>query len=142
MADNQEGNRAWWRFFDGSVSVSASMLVAVLIRDCALCYNLPIVGLLKTLSVQEDGAIVVATLVLFPAAVVFYGGAKLIFAAKQAVERETRERLRKQREEGRAEGVKEGRVEGVKEGRKQILLELREKGLLTPEAANDIENLC
>ena len=86
MADNQ----AWWRFFDGSVSVSASMLVAVLLNRCFVCDSRPIVGFLNTLTDGDDGIIVVATLVLFPTTLMLYGGATLIFAAKEAVERRAR----------------------------------------------------
>lgn len=126
-----ETNRAWWRFFDGSVSVSASMLVAVLISKCARCDELPVISLLKALTNEDSGIIVVATMLLFPTTLMMYGGAKLIFAAKQAVERETRERLKKQREEGIAEGRAEGR--------KEVRAELEKRGMLTPELAEVFE---
>ena len=77
-----ETNRAWWRFFDGSVSVSASMLVAVLISKCARCDEWPIIGLLKGLTNEDSGVIIVATMLLFPTTLMMYGGAKLIFATK------------------------------------------------------------
>ena len=131
MEDNQEGNVGWWRFFDGSASVSASMLVAVLLSRCVLCDNLPVLGFLKTLTNEESGVIIVATLLLFPTTLTLYGGAQLVFAAKEAVERRTRERLKKQREEGR----KEGRAEV----RKQVRAELEKRGMLTPELAKVID---
>ena len=135
MEDDQEGSRGWWRFFDGSASVSASMLVAVLLSRCVLCENLPVLGLLKTLANEESGVIIAATILLFPTTAVMYGGAQLIFAAKEAVERRAKERLKKQREEGRAEG----RKEGVAEGRKQVRGELEKRGMLTPELAEIFE---
>lgn len=127
MEDNQEGSRGWWRFFDGSASVSASMLVAVLLNKCVLCENLPVLGLLKTLTNEESGVIIAATIMLFPTTAAMYGGAQLIFAAKEAVERRARERLKRQREEGRAEG------------REQIRTELEKRGMLTPELAEIFE---
>lgn len=127
MEDNQEGSRGWWRFFDGSASVSASMLVAVLLSKCVLCENLPVLGLLKTLTNEESGVIIAATIMLFPTTAAMYGGAQLIFAAKEAVERRARERLKRQREEGRAEG------------REQIRTELEKRGMLTPELAEIFE---
>ena len=57
----------------------------------------------------------------------------MFFAAKQAVERETRERLKKQREEGRAEG----RTEECK----RIRTELEKRGMLTPEIIELLEEL-
>ena len=119
MEDNQDENRGWWRFFDGSVSVSASMLVAVLISKCAQCDELPVISLLKALTNEDSGIIIVATMLLFPVTLVMYGGAKLIFAAKQAVQREARERLKKQREEGRAEGRAEYRTHILDELKKR-----------------------
>lgn len=132
MEDGQEGNRGWWRFFDGSVSVSASMLVAVLINECVLCGELPVVGFIKDLTEQESGVIIVATMLLFPVTLTLYGGANLIFAAKEASERRTRERLRKQREEGRKEGREEGR--------REVLIEIEKHGMLTPELARILDD--
>ena len=102
MADS-DSNRSWWRFFDGSVSVSASMLLAVLIDSCALCDRLPLLGFLGELAEQDDGVIIVATLLLFPTTAALYGGAKVIFAAKEAVEKKAMERGRQEaRREERA----------------------------------------
>ena len=115
MADSQ----AWWRFFDGSVSVSASMLVAVLLNRCLFCDSRPVVGFLNTLTTQDDGIIIVATMMLFPTATVLYGGGNLIFAAKEAVERRAR---------------KKGRAEE----RNRILDALKQKGVLSPEIAEAI----
>ena len=111
---NDDGSRAWWRFFDGSVSVSASMLLAVLIDGCQLCDGLPLLNALKGLTEREDGVIIVATLLLFPTTVVLYGGAQVIFAAKEAVEKRA---------------MKRGREEALKEERKRISRVLEQHGV-------------
>ena len=123
-----EDNRGWWRFFDGSISVSATMLVAVLLSKCGPCGGWTVIGFVKGLTEQDSGVIAVATMLLFPVTLTFYGGAQLVFAAKEAVERRTRERLKKQREEGR------------KEGRKILIEELMQKGVITPEFAKSLED--
>ena len=123
MTENHDGNRSIWRFFDGAVSISISMLVAVLISDCALCGQLPALGWLKGLTEREDGIIIVATLLLFPTTAALYGGFKVFFAAKEAVEKRAR-----------AKGKAEGKAEGRKEERERIRRELAEQGMpLTPE---------
>ena len=119
MTENQDGNRSIWRFFDGAVSISISMLVAVLVADCALCGQLPALGWLKGLTEREDGIIIVATLLLFPTTAALYGGFKVFFAAKEAVEKKARAK---------------GKVEGRKEERERIQRELAAQGMpLTPE---------
>ncbi len=102
--DNGEASRSWWRFFDGSVSISVSMLIAVALRKCGSCADLPLLGYIRELTELEDGVIIVATLLLFPTTAALYGGFKMFFAAKEAVERKARER-------GRQEGRQEGRLE-------------------------------
>ncbi len=57
----------------------------------------------------------------------------MIFAAKEAVERRAKERLKKQTEEARKEGVAEGR--------EQIRTELEKRGMLTPEIIELLEEL-
>ena len=80
MTENHDGNRSIWRFFDGAVSIGISMLVAVLVTDCALCGQLPGLGWLKGLTELEDGIIIVAPLLLFPTTAALYGGFKMFFA--------------------------------------------------------------
>ena len=124
---NNDDNRPLWRFFDGSVSVSVSMLLAVSLNGCAFCDGLPVLGLLKGLTMQDDGVIIVATLLLFPTTVALYGGFLVFFAAKEAVEKRARER-------GRREGVQEGVQEGRREERERISKALERRGVpLTPE---------
>ena len=123
MTENHDGNRSIWRFFDGAVSISISMLSAVLVADCALCGQLPALSWLKGLTEREDGIIIVATLLLFPTTAALYGGSKVFFAAKEAVEKKAR-----------AKGKAEGKAEGRKEERERIRRELAAQGMpLTPE---------
>ena len=118
-----------WRFFDGSSAISSSMLVAVLINGCGdVCSNLWGIRLLKGLTEQEAGVIILATLLLFPTTTVLYGGAKLIFAAKEAVEK-------KAEQKGRDQGLEEGQAKGRAEERKRIRAQLEQSGNLTPELA-------
>lgn len=100
--ENDDRNRSLWRFFDGAASISASMLLAVALNGSPFCDGLPLLGYLYGLTNREDGVIITATLLLFPATVALYGGFKLFFAAKEAVERKARER-------GRREGIEAGR---------------------------------
>ena len=126
-------NRTLWRFFDGSSAISASMLVAVLINGCGnVCADMWGIRLLKSLTEQEAGVIILATLLLFPTTTVLYGGAKLIFAAKEAVEKKAEQKGRAQ---GLAEGQAKGRSEGRAEERKRIRAQLEQSGNLTPELA-------
>ena len=85
-----------WGFVDGSISVSGSMLLAVLINYCQSCNSVWLLGFLKELTDKSAGMIVVATLLLFPTALAVYGGLKMWFAAKEAVERKEREKGRQE----------------------------------------------
>ncbi len=117
--ENNDGIRPVWRFFDGAVSISFSMLLAVLVNECAFCGRLPALSWLYGLTEQEDGIIIVATLLLFPTTAALYGGFKVFFAAKEAVERRARAK---------------GHAEGRTEERERIRRELAEQGMpLTPE---------
>jgi hypothetical protein len=60
-------------------------------------------GFLHELTNKEDGVIIVASLLLFPSTLITYGVARVIFAAKEAVEKKA---LEKGRQEGRQEGQK------------------------------------
>ncbi len=121
-------NRSLWRFFDSAASVSASMLLAVAVNGCAFCKGLFMLGYLERLTNREDGIIITGTLLLFPTAAALYGGSKLFFAAKEAVERKARER-------GRREGVEAGR----QAERKRIIRILETHGAsLSPELVKDL----
>ena len=117
-----EGSRPTWRFFDGAVSISISMLVAVLLAGCAGCDGLPLMGHLTSLTERDDGIIIVATLLLFPTSMAFYGGMIVFFAARETVKAWAERREMKQREQGR------------QAERERIQRELSQRGLpLTPE---------
>ena len=101
------------------------MLLAVAINSCAPCRQLPVLGWLKGLTQQDDGIIIVATLLLFPTTAALYGGLKLFFAAREAVRRDSREK---------------GRQEGRQEERERIKRELAARGMpLTPEQAKILD---
>ena len=119
MENNER--RSTWRFFDGSVSISVSMLLAVLVDSCGLCARLPLLSLLASLTERENGIIIVATLLLFPTAAALYGGFAVFFAAKEAVERRAKE---KGREEGR---------QAERERINKVLAETEAGVVLTPE---------
>ena len=137
--ENRDDKRLGWRFFDGSVAISVSMLLAVLSRVCLACDGLPVLGQLHRLTRWEDGVIIVATLLLFPTAGILFGGVAVFFAAREAVHSYFRERGRREGlKEGRQEGLKTGRQEGLKAGRKaereRIERALAERGVpLTQE---------
>ena len=111
------------------------MAASVAINRIDFSVSLPVIGFLKELSHAEDGVVIVATLLLLPTAVLLYGGSKMIFAAKEAVEKKAVARgFRIGRETGHVEGKVEGRAEGRQEERERIRRELAAAGLqLTPE---------
>ncbi len=124
--ETNDSSRPAWRFVDGSVSVSMSMLVAVALNNCAFCEKLTVLGFLKELTNREDGTIIVATLLPFPTTVAIYGGFKMFFAAKEAIEKKARER---------------GRKEGRREERERICKILEQQGVpLTPELVRTLSS--
>ena len=96
-----EGNRLTWRFFDGAVSISSSMLVTVLLAGCAGCDGSPLLGHLTSLTEWDDGIIIVATLLLFPTSLALYGGMTVFFAARETARAWAEKREMKRHEEGR-----------------------------------------
>ena len=80
---------------DGAASISASMLVAVLINVVTGFAGLWGLGFLHELSNKQDGMIVVATLLLLPTSFTVYGVSQVIFAAKEAVEKRAMEKGRR-----------------------------------------------
>ena len=124
MRDN-ESNRPTWRFFDGSVSISVSMLLAVLLAGCQQCQSAPLLEYLGILTNKDDGVIIVATLLLFPTSLALYGVLIMFFAAKEFVEKKAANR-------GREEGREEGRLAE----RQRIRRALEARGVtVTPELA-------
>ena len=94
--ERDEGSLAPWRLFDGSIALTISMLLAVLLRVWEGAASWPVVGTLHRITQWEEGVIIVATLLLFPTALTIYGGFKMFFAAKEAVERQARRRGHKE----------------------------------------------
>ena len=94
MSDSA-GRSLSWFFADGSASISASALLAVLINISPSLAGLWGLGFLHELSNKEDGVIIVASVLLFPSTLIIYGVAQMIFAAKEAVERRAMEKGRK-----------------------------------------------
>lgn len=132
---NLTDSRAVWRFLDGSVSVSLSMWLAIAITQCAFCSEWPAIGFLSRLATDGTGIIIVATALLFPTTAALYGGAVMILAAKETVERWSRSKDEKAMAKGREEGLKEGR----EEERQRIIALLKERGVEIPsEIANNL----
>ena len=104
--ERDEGSVAPWRLFDGSIALTLSMLLAVLLRVWEGAASWPVIGTLHRITQWEDGVIIVATLLLFPTALALYGGFRMYFAAKAAADRRARERAERQREEGMVMGRK------------------------------------
>ena len=111
--DNSTERSPAWLMADGAASVSASMLVSVLLNVIPSFAGLWGLGFLQELTSKQDGLIVVATLMLLPTSFAVYGVSQVIFAAKEAVERRAmekgrrveRERFRKELEELEKSGV-------------------------------------
>lgn len=142
MENSSDSRRGVWRFLDGSVSISISMLLAVALNYCGFCASVPALGFLHGLTNRDNGIIIVGTLLLLPTTAVFYGGAKMFFAAKEEyerrkVEREA-ERLR-QNEEYEMGLTERGRQAGIQEERQRVNKLLTEHGVpLPPELASSL----
>ena len=160
MENNRDSARGVWRFLDGSVSISISMILAVALNHCWFCAGTPGLGFLYQLTNRNDGIIIVATMLLLPTTAVMYGGFKMYFAAKEQYERRKAERLR-QEEERKAELLRQeaararqdrrrerqarrrdrdnARQEGAQEERQRISNLLAEHGVaLPPELARSL----
>ena len=94
--ERDEGSLAPWRLFDGSIALTISMLLAVLLRVWEGAASWPVVGALHRITQWEEGVIIVATLLLFPTALTLYGGFKMFFAAKAAAEKQAKQRAYKE----------------------------------------------
>ena len=130
-----------WLMADGAASISASMLVAVLVNVAPSLAGVWGLAFLQELTNKPDGMIVVATLLLLPASFAVFGVSQVIFAAKEAVEKRAMEKGRKVGlEEGRQEGLEEGRHEGLEKGRQEererLVQALEQHGVeIPPEVA-------
>ena len=110
---NDDGSRPTWRFFDGAVSISISMLLAILLSDCNGCNDLPALGYLTSLTGRDNGTIIVGTLLLFPTSMAFYGGMIVFFAARETVKAWAEKREMKQRKQERERIQREFAARGV-----------------------------
>ena len=118
--ESSAGRSLSWVMADGAASISASMLVAVLLNIIPSFAGLWGLGFLHELTGKQDGMIVVATLLLLPTSFIVYGVSQMIFAAKEAVERRAMEK-------------------GRKAERERILRELERSGVeIPPEVARRI----
>ena len=119
------GRSPTWLMADGAASISASMLVSVLLNVIPSFAGLWGLGFFQELTNKQDGIIVVATLLLLPTSFAVYGVSQVIFAAKEAVEKRAMEK-------GRRVGLQEGRQEGQQAERRRILRELEKSGVEIP----------
>jgi len=97
-------------------------------RHCPVCRcgGWPIISYFKRLTEQEDGVIIAGMALLFPTALVFYLGVKMIFSAYRDYKRWW--------EAYQEERLEQGREEGREAERARIKRELTESGLsLDPE---------
>ncbi len=108
---------------DGAASISASMLVSVLLNVIQSFAGLWGLGFFQELTNKQDGMIVVATLLLLPTSFAVYGVSQVIFAAKEAVERRAMEK---------------GRRAGQIAERERILRELEKSGVEIPPEVSRI----
>ncbi len=86
------GRSPSWFLADGSATISASALIAVLINASPSLAGIWGAGFLHELTNKQDGVIIVASVLLFPTTIFIYVVARVIFAAKEAVERKAMER--------------------------------------------------
>ena len=126
---NSDGNRTTWRFLDGSISVSASILLANAVSKCESCSGLPVIGLIKRLTEQDDGVLIAGTALLFPVAVILYGGINMVFMAYAEYRRKRDARIRE-----REELLEKARNEAEEAFLERIRRMSRERNVsLTPE---------
>ena len=115
-----DDDRASWAFVEGSISVSASILIAYTISRCGGCAGLPVIGFFKTLTSQDNGVIITGMALLFPTAITFYVGVKMVFAAYREYQR------------WRDNALQEALERGREAERKRIKRELKKQGISPP----------
>lgn len=128
-----------WGIVDGSVSISLSMLLAVTLNHCPSCGGWWGVGFLSDLTRQDSGLIAVATLLLFPCAVIVFGGIKMFFLLKQEYDERRRARRQEMREwfaedakEALTVAFEKGQEHGRKAERDRISDSVEELGVQLP----------
>ena len=124
--ESSAGRSPSWLMADGAASISASMLVAVLINVIPSFAGWWGLKFFQELSNKQDGMIVVATLLLLPTSFAVYGVSQVIFAAKEAVEKRAMEKGRKVGEQAERERIE------------KELAELEESGIRIPPEVAEI----
>ena len=129
-----------WLFLDGAAAFSFSMLISLIIQSNQIFAEILVLRLIKDLTHQNDGLMAATMLLLFPSTAILYGSVKMIFAAKEAVEKKAIAKGREQGiAQGRAQGIAQGREQGFEEGRRHILNALKRRGVeLPPDFDNDL----
>ena len=115
-----DDDRASWAFVEGSISVSASILIAYAISRCGGCAGLPVISFFKALTSQDNGVIITGMALLFPTAITFYVGVKMVFAAYREYQR------------WRDNALQEALERGREAERKRIKRELKKQGISPP----------
>ena len=117
-----------WLFLDGAAAFSFSMLISLIIQSNQIFAEVLVLRIVKDLTHQNDGLMASTMLLLFPSTAFLYGSVKMIFAAKEAVEKKAI-----------AKGIVQGREQGFEEGRRHILDALKRRGIeLPPDFDNDL----
>ena len=120
-----------WLFLDGAAAFSFSMLISLIIQSNQIFAEILVLRFIKDLTHQNDGLMASTMLLLFPSTAILYGSVKMIFAAKEAVER----RARARDERMRAQGIEQG----IEQERRRILNALKRRGVeLPPDFDNDL----
>ena len=124
-----------WLFLDGAAAFSFSMLISLIIQSNQIFAEILVLRFIKDLTHQNDGLMAAAMLLLFPSTAILYGSVKMIFAAKEAVERRARARDERMRAQGREQGIEQG----IEQERRRILNALKRRGVeLPPDFDNDL----
>ena len=79
-----------WNLLDGAAAFSFSMLISLAIRSAQAFAEVWGIGFIHDLTNENDGLVAAMTLLLFPSTAILYGGVKVIFAAKEAVDKKAR----------------------------------------------------
>ena len=85
-----------WTLLDGAAAFSFSMLVSLTIRSSQALADTWGIQFIHNLTRENDGLMAAAMLLLFPSTAFLYEGVKMIFAAKEAVEKKAIEKGRAQ----------------------------------------------
>ena len=115
-----------WAFLDGAAAFSFSMLVCLTIRSSQALADTWGIQHIHNLTLENDGLMAATILLLFPSAAFLYGGIRMIFAAREAVEKKALEK-----------GIEKGRADE----RQRILNVLDKHGVqLPPNVDRDLNN--